>query len=211
MTLLRIASLFIAAQAIPAWSGGLESLESFLTQAKSGRASFTQVVTGPAREGQAARSKTSSGRFEFARPGRFRFQYDKPFVQTIVADGQTLWLHDADLNQVTARNQAQALGATPASLIAATPDLAALRRDFVLEPAPEADGLQWVSATPRAKDGQLASIKIGFKGPELAALDVLDSFGQRSQLRFSQMELNPSLPPATFQFKPPKGAELLRQ
>ena len=126
----RIATIFIAAWAINAPAGGLESLELFVKTVKTGRADFTQVVTSPAKEGQAPRVKTSSGTFEFSRPHRFKFIYSKPFEQSIVADGQTLWLYDADLNQVTARKQSQVLGSTPAALIAAAPDLRALQADF---------------------------------------------------------------------------------
>ena len=104
-------------------TGGMDSLEYFVRNTRSGRADFTQVVTAPAREGQAAKSKTSSGTFEFSRPNRFKFFYHKPFEQTIVADGQTLWLHDVDLNQVTARKLSQVMGGTPAALIAAAPEL----------------------------------------------------------------------------------------
>ena len=182
-----------------------------MKSAASGRADFTQVVTAPAREGQAVRSKTSTGTFEFARPNRFRFNYIKPFEQTIVADGQTLWLHDPDLNQVTARKQSQVLDSTPAALIAAAPDLSALRKDFKLEAAPDKDGLQWMQATPKAKDGQLHSVKVGFRGNELAALEILDSFGQRSLMTFTRMELNAALAPAVFQFKPPQGADVIKQ
>ena len=116
--------------AVGAWANGLESLESFVKTVASGRADFTQVVTAPSREGQVARSKTSSGSFEFSRPNRFRFVYRKPFEQTIVADGQTLWLYDVDLNQVTARKQSVVLGSTPAALIAAAPDLRAVQAEF---------------------------------------------------------------------------------
>ncbi len=206
-----IAAVLIAASAVSARAGGLESLENFVRTAKSGRADFTQVVTAPSREGQAARSKTSSGSFEFARPNRFRFDYRKPFVQTIVADGQTLWLHDVDLNQVTARKQAQVMGSTPAALIASAPDLATLRKDFNLEAAPDRDGLQWVLATPKAKEGQVNSVRIGFRGNELAALDILDGFGQRSVMTFNKLELNAGVSPDAFQFKPPQGSDLVRQ
>lgn len=193
-----------------AQTDGLEALENFLRTTRSGRADFTQAVTAPAREGQAPRSKQSEGSFEFQRPNRFRFVYRKPFPQTIVADGQTLWLHDPDLNQVTARRQAQALGSTPAALIATASDLAALRQEFELAPAPDRDGLQWVQATPRARDGVLRSVRIGFRGGELAALDIQDSLGQQSALRFGRMEINPALSAETFQFKPPPGADVLR-
>ncbi len=198
-----------------AFAGAMESLDSFIHQAQSGRAQFTQVVTAPAREGQTARSKTSSGTFEFSRPGKFRFSYKKPFEQTIVADGQTLWLFDADLNQVTSRKQAPALGTTPAALIASAPDLRALQADFVLQAAADKDGLQWIEATPKTKEGQLQSVRVGLRArqpvPELAALEILDSFGQRSLLSFAQIEINPKLASDTFVFKPPAGAELLRQ
>ena len=207
----KIFALALLAAASAAQAGGIESLDHFIKSAKTGRADFTQVVTSPARDGQVARSKTSSGSFEFARPSRFRFDYRKPFQQAIVADGQTLWLHDADLNQVTARKQAQVLDSTPAALIAAAPDLASLQREFNLEPAPDRDGLQWVTATPRAKEGQINSVKIGFRGQELAALDILDGLGQRSVMTFSKMELNVPISPTTFQFKPPQGADVSRQ
>jgi len=209
-----VATLLIAASAYPVWADGLESLENFMRTAASGRAEFTQVVTTPAREGQAARSKTSSGSFEFVRPNRFKFVYRKPFEQSIVADGQTLWLYDVDLNQVTARKQSQVLGSTPAALIAAAPDLRALRADFTLAAAPDRDGLQWVVATPKTRDGQLQAIRVGFrageKTAELAALEILDSFGQQSSLNFSKFELNPRLSAESFQFKPPKGADVIR-
>jgi outer membrane lipoprotein carrier protein len=197
-----------------AWSArasGLDSLENFVKSAKSGRADFTQVVTAPTREGQPARSKTSSGSFEFVRPSRFRFVYKKPFEQTIVADGQTLWLYDPDLKQVTSRKQSRVLDSTPAALIAAAPDLAALRKDFELQDAGEKDGLQWVQATPKAKDGQLRSVKVGFRGNELATLEILDGFGQQSVITFSKMELNVAIPPEEFNFKPPAGADVLKQ
>ena len=206
-----LAAMALFACALSAQASGLDSLENFVKSAKSGRAEFTQVVTGPARQGQGARTKTSSGTFEFSRPNRFRFDYRKPFEQVIVADSQTLWLYDVDLNQVTARKQAQALGSTPAALIAAAPDLGALRKDFDLEAAGEKDGLQLVQATPKVKEGQLHSVKAGFRGNELAALEILDSFGQRSVLTFTKMELNIALSPERFQFKPPQGADVLKQ
>ena len=101
---------------------GLDSLESFVKSTQSGRATFSQVVTSPAKEGQTAKSKTSTGTFEFLRPNRFKFLYKKPFEQSIVADGQTLWLYDMDLNQVTSRKLAQVLSGTPAAVIAAAAD-----------------------------------------------------------------------------------------
>jgi outer membrane lipoprotein carrier protein len=216
---LMVAVASCASWSAAAWASGLDSLTVFVKTTKSGRATFTQVVTAPPKDGVAGRSKTSTGRFEFERPGHFRFVYQKPFEQVIVADGQTLWLYDLDLNQVTARKQAQVLGSTPAALIAAAPDLKALEADFNLQAAPDKDGLQWLQATPKARDGQLQSVRVGFRAvgqgsashSELAVLDVQDSFGQRSVLSFTGFEINPALPASTFVFKPPQGADVVRQ
>ncbi len=207
----RLLAFLLLALAGAAWAGGLESLEAFVRNAKSGRATFSQTVTPPPRQGEPARAKTSSGSFEFQRPGKFRFDYSKPFVQTIVADGQSLWIYDADLNQATQRSQAQALGSTPAALIAAAPDLRALQADFTIEAAPDREGLQWVKATPKDKEGQLQSVQVGFRGGVLAALEILDNFGQRSQIIFGPFELNTPVRAGIFSFKPPPGVDLIRQ
>jgi outer membrane lipoprotein carrier protein len=127
-------------------------------------------------------------------------------------DGKTLWLYDADLNQVTQRPQAQALGSTPAAILASASDLKALSADFDLQSAPEQDGLQWVQANPRDRNGQLKSVRVGFASDgQLAALDILDSFGQRSLIRFTQLQTQASLPASTFEFKVPAGADVLKQ
>ncbi len=129
------ATLALPALALAAHAGPMESLENFVRTAKTGHAEFTQVITAPPRDGQPSRTKSSNGTFEFQRPDRFRFEYHKPFEQTIVADGTTLWLFDKDLNQVSSRKQAKVLASTPAALIAASPDLDTLKRDFDLQAA----------------------------------------------------------------------------
>ncbi|WP_416547846.1 outer membrane lipoprotein chaperone LolA [Limnohabitans sp. DCL3] len=206
--------MLVWAASAGAQADGLELLTQFMKQARSGKAQFTQVVTSPSRAGQVVRTKTSSGSFEFQRPGKFRFDYRKPYVQTLVADGQTLWLHDADLNQVTARPQSQVLGATPAALLTSASDLQALKKDFQFSPEPDRDGLQWVRATPQSPDGSIRAVMVGLRaaasGPELAVLDVQDSLGQRSLLTFSAFEINPVLPASTFLFKAPAGADVIR-
>ena len=200
----------LSALAFVVHAGAMESLENFIRNAKSGHADFTQVITAPPKNGEAARTKSSSGTFDFQRPNRFRFEYRKPFEQTIVADGQTLWLHDKDLNQVSQRKQAKVLGSTPAALIAASPDLDTLKRDFDLQVLPDSGGLQWVQATPKQKDGQLTNMKVGFRGEQLATLDIQDSFGQRSVLTFTNMQVNGAVNAAAFTFKPPQGADVVQ-
>jgi outer membrane lipoprotein carrier protein len=214
-----LAIFIIAASEVPSRASGLNSLEAFVKGVKTGSADFTQVVTSPAKDAQAPRIKTSTGHFEFSRPARFRFDYSKPFQQNIVADGQTLWLYDVDLNQVTARKQSDVLGSTPAALIASAADIQALKADFVLTDAPDKDGLQWVLATPKTKDGQLQSVKVGLRAAgestalvgTLEVLEILDSFGQRSVLTFRKFQINPALPAGAFSFKPPPGADVIRQ
>lgn len=205
----------VAACAQEASATALKDLENFVKNTKSGRAAFTQVVTSPAKEGQTPKVKTSTGTFEFQRPNRFKFLYKKPFEQSIVSDGQTLWLHDVDLNQVTARKLVQVLNGTPAAVIAAAADLKGLQADFVLTALPEKSGLQWIKAEPKTKEGQLQTITVGLKttdkGTELAALEILDSFGQLSVMTFNSFEVNPTLAANSFQFKPPAGADVSRQ
>ena len=199
----------------------LAVLDTYLKSTQSGKADFTQVVTSPAKtnagsdEKAVAKVKTSTGTFEFVRPNRFKFSYKKPFEQTIVADGTTLWLYDLDLNQITAKKQSQTLGSTPAALIASAPNLKALEAQFKLQNAPDADGLQWVLATPKQADGQIQTIKVGLKtgadkSVSLSVLEILDSFGQRSVMTFNNSQVNPKFAPDAFKFTPPAGVDVIR-
>ena len=199
-TLLLTAALLVGAAA---HADSVDTLREFVRDAKSGRATFTQTVTSP----DGAKKKTSSGSFEFIRPDRFRFTYSKPFEQLIVGDGHKVWLFDPDLNQVSVRKASQALGATPAALLAGD----SLDRDFTLQPQPDKDGLAWAQATPKAKDGPFQFMRVGFRGKELAAVEIVDSFGQRSVLQFSNLASNVQLPAERFKFTPPAGAEVLEQ
>lgn len=190
------------AAALPAArADAVDTLREFTRDVKTGRASFTQTVTAP----DGARKKSSSGSFEFSRPNRFRFVYDKPFQQLIVGDGSQVWLHDVDLNQVTVRPMDQALGGTPAALLAG----GTLDKDFDLAAQASKDGLDWVQATPKARDGSVASLRVGFRGKELAALEIVDAFGQRSALQFSGVQQGIALPADRFRFTPPAGADVI--
>ena len=198
-----LACALLSAASVTARADAVDALKSFVQDVKTGRATFTQTVTSP----DGGKTKTSSGSFEFARPDRFRFAYTKPFEQLIVADGQKVWIYDADLNQVSARKFSQALGTTPAALLAGG-DLA---RDFDVIAEPSKDGLDWAKATPKAKDGAFESMRIGFKGKQLMAVEITDSFAQRSRLTFAQFAPNVELSPQSFQFTVPKGADVLEQ
>ena len=205
---LAFASLLARADAV-------DTLKDFIRDVKTGRARFTQTVISP----DGIKKKTSSGSFEFARPNRFRFAYAKPFEQLIVADGVKVWIYDADLNQASSRKFTAALGATPAALLAggsldADFDLAAVpAKDAAKDATKDAakDGLDWVQATPKLKDGAFKSVRIGFRGKELAAVEIIDAFDQRSLLQFSQFSAGVSFKPDAFRFTPPAGADVIEQ
>lgn len=209
----------IGAWAMLAWvtaqAQATQWLDDYLRTVRSGRAQFSQVVTSPAKAGQAPRVKTSSGTFEFQRPGKFRFAYQRPYAQWLIADGSTLWLYDLDLQQVSARAQAQALGTSPAALLTSSQGVQGLQKDFTLQDLPEVEGLHWVQATPRAADAPLVMVKAGLRrgasgGVDLVRLDVQDRLGQRSVLTFSEAQNNLDLPPALFVFHPPAGVDVIR-
>lgn len=181
----------------------VEQLRAFVRDTRTGQASFTQTVRST--DGQ--RETRSSGDFAFARPDRFRFEYRRPFEQLIVADGQKIWIFDPELNQASSRPLALALGATPAALLAG----AALEPAFELRPLPAAEGLSWAQATPRETGGAFQHMRVGFRGAALAVVEITDSFGQVSTLRFGDFTLNAALPAEQFRFRPPPGADVIEQ
>ncbi len=199
----RLWAAAVLLSATVAHADAVDTLREFVREVKTGRAAFTQTVTSP----DGARRKNSSGSFEFARPDRFRFIYTKPFEQTIVADGQKVWIYDPDLNQVSSRPLSKAIGSTPAALLAG----GSLEGEFTLAAQPSAGGLDWVEALPRTKDGPFQSMRVGFRGKTLAAVEIVDGFGQRSLLQFADFAANAALPADAFRFVVPKGADLLVQ
>ena len=211
-----LAVLSWALLAFDARADAIETLNAFLKTTQSAQASFTQTVTSPQKPGQSIRRKVSKGSFKFIRPHQFRFDYTTPFAQMILADGQTLWVYDKDISQVTARSQALAMGSTPAALIALAVDVSFIQRDFELEVLPNSEGLEWVKGTPKKPDGPLLWVRFGLKQTEqgvmLYRLDMRDAFHQDSSLSFSDFLINPkTLTAEQFGFKPPQGAEVIRQ
>jgi outer membrane lipoprotein carrier protein len=198
-----VAFVALLCAALAAHADAVDALKDFIRDVKTGRAQFTQTVTSP----DGAKKKSSSGSFEFARPNRFRFAYAKPFEQLIVADGQKVWIFDADLNQASSRKFSSALGATPAALLAG----GSLDKDFDLASLPAKDGLDWVQATPKQKESAFKSVRVGFRGKELAAVEIVDAFDQRSLLQFSQFASGIVFAADAFQFKPPPGADVIEQ
>ncbi len=183
-------------------ASGLEQLHGFLQGTHAGKADFAQTVT--AKSGK--KPQQASGSMVFARPGKFRWTYDKPYSQLIVGDGVKLWIYDKDLNQVTVKKLGQALGGSPAALLAGDN---ALEKNFDLKEAGVANGLEWVEATPKAADSSFSHMRIGFKDTLPRLMELSDNFGQTTLLVFDHFQRNPSLDAGAFRFVPPKGADVV--
>jgi chaperone LolA len=194
--------LFALALAGAANAGGVERLKAFIAGAKTAEADFTQTVTDKA--GRV--TQQASGRMAFARPGKFRWDYKTPYEQVIVGDGAKLWLYDADLDQVTVKPLGDVIAGTPAALLAGDN---AIEKYFSVKDAGESDGLEWLEATPKTRDTTFERIRMGFKGNVLVQMELFDFFGQRTTLRLSHFERNPSIAPSRFSFTPPKGADII--
>jgi outer membrane lipoprotein carrier protein len=203
MNLPRIALLVsLSVLSSPLLAGGVEQLHAFLDGAKTGKAVFSQTVIN--KSGRTPQK--ASGSLLFARPGKFRWTYDKPYYQLIVGDGEKLWVYDKDLNQVTVKKLGAALSASPAALLSGDK---AWDEKFVLKNAGQSDGLDWLEAMPKAEDGTFASIRIGLSGNLPRTMELRDNFGQTTLLNFEKFERNPAIDDGQFRFAPPKGADVV--
>ena len=191
-----------------AWSFAVQAdatdkLKNFIASTRSGQADFTQVVL----DKNGKKIQSASGAMQFVRPGKFRWVYQKPYEQLIVGDGEKFWLHDVELNQVTVKKLDTALGSSPAALLSGNNEI---ERSFVLKDTGEREGLEWLQALPKAKDTSFEKILMAFNAQsDLVIMELHDAFGQKTVLRFSNMQRNPQLAPQLFKFVPPKGADVL--
>ena len=180
----------------------MDRFKEFARGTQAARASFEQKVYDKA--GKLVQE--SKGTFVFQRPGKFRWTYAKPADQVIVGDGERVWIHDRDLNQVTVRKLTAALGSTPAALLAGSADI---EKAFELSEGGTRDGLEWLEAKPREREAGFERVRMGFGPNGMQAMELSDHFGQTTLLRFSDMTRNPKLDPGEFRFKPPPGADVL--
>lgn len=197
-----VLALLFCAFASAAHADAVERFRSFLKSTQAARADFEQKVYG--RENKLLQE--SKGSFVFQRPGRFRWTYAKPVDQVIVGDGERVWIHDRDLNQVTVRRMSKALGSTPAALLAGSSDV---EKSFELSAAGTRDKLEWLEAKPRDPEAGFDRIRMGFSATGIEAMELVDNFGQTTRLRFLNLQRNPKTDPADFRFEPPKGADVL--
>jgi chaperone LolA len=183
-------------------TGSIEKLKAFAAQTQSARASFSQTV----RDKDGTSIQTASGKLVFARPGKFRWEYEKPYQQIIVGDGQKLWVYDKDLNQVTVKKMEGALGSSPAALLAGSNDI---EKYYNLDAKGAKGGLDWLEAYPRDEDSMFSKVRMGFKGNMLDTMELYDQMGQVTVIRFSKLQRNPKLADNLFSFTAPAGADVI--
>jgi chaperone LolA len=185
------------------YAAATDKLKIFIAATHSAQANFTQEV----QDKNGKRIQSASGIMQFVRPGKFRWEYQKPYEQLIVGDGKQFWMYDVDLNQVTVKKLDAALGSSPAALLSGNNEI---ERGFVLKDIEARDGLEWLQATPKSAETSFEKILMAFNAKsELAVMELHDAFGHRTVLRFSGLKSNPPLSPQRFRFVPPKGADVL--
>lgn len=193
-----LVTALIALAPLAAHADGIAQLKRFVGETRSMKASFSQVVTG-------RQTQTASGSMELSRPGKFRWSYTRPYAQLIVGDGKRLWVYDQDLAQVTTKKLDDALGSSPAALLAGSNEI---ERDYTLKNLGVENGLDWLSATPK-REGTFNAVRMGFRDGNLVRMVLADSFGQTTTLEFSNLQKNPNLDPSHFRFTPPKGVDVV--
>lgn len=190
-----------------AQAAALEQFKTFVASTKSARGEFTQHQVKNV-GGAAKTSSAASGTFEFSRPGKFIWTYLKPYDQLLQADGEKLYIYDKDLNQVTVKKLGDALGSSPAAILFGSNDL---EKNFTLSEGGTRDGLEWLTAVPKAKDTTFEQISIGLRNGTPEAMELKDNFGSMSVLAFKKFEKNPSVGAAHFKFAMPKGVDISQQ
>lgn len=183
-------------------AGAVDQLHQFLTSTRTLKAEFSQIVIGKS----GRKPQNSSGLVAISRPGKLRWDIQKPYPQLIVGDGEKIWIYDTELKQVTVRKAGQAISGSPAAILSGNNDL---EKNFTLAEAGNAEGMAWVDATPKSSDSGFEKVRLGFAGTDLKAMELQDSFGQTTHIRFSKFERNPALPANTFKFTPPAGVDVV--
>ncbi len=190
--------------AMPACAGSIEKLHAFIDQTRSAKADFTQEVAdanGNVQQG-------ASGTMQFQRPGKFRWTYAKPYEQVIVGDGVKLWIYDKELNQVTRRNLDKALGSSPAALLAGADDV---DKYFALSAIGMKGKLDWLEVRPYDDGSLFEKVRMGFRGNALEVMELHDHFGQKTTIKFSNLQRNPKTSPDLYTFTVPKGADVVTE
>lgn len=201
--LLFIFTLSVCLLPLSVKANAIESLKTFVSKAQTFRADFSQTLL----DKNFQVIKKASGSMMFERPGKFRWVYDQPYQQLIIGDGEQVWFYDQDLAQVTVHRLDQALGSTPAALLAGGNTI---ERDFNLQEIDVQGETEWLEAVPKNQENAFELIRLGFsKTGNLREMIMRDSFDQVTWLIFSGTEQNPTLAPDLFQFTPPEGVDVI--
>lgn len=187
----------------PAAAGeAMERLHSFTDGLETFSAGFVQTLYDENQEPV----QRSEGVAWLKRPGLFRWEYREPYVQVIVADGERLWIYDADLEQVTVRDTGRALATAPIMLLSGE---APLEEQFQMRELGAREGLQWVELRPKVQDTDFERIFLGLDDESLQVMELRDRFDQATQIRFHHVELGPEIDPSRFEFTPPEGVDVI--
>jgi chaperone LolA len=198
-----LAALMLLSFSLTAHAAAIDKLKAFIAATHSAQANFTQDVF----DQTGKRIQRASGIMQFQRPGKFRWTYQKPYEQLIVGDGERFWLYDTDLNQVTVKKLDVALGSSPAALLSGSNEI---ESGFNLSEDGSRDGLDWLQALPKAQDSGFEKIRMAFDAQAgLVIMELNDTFGNRTVLKFSAMQHNPRFSERQFHFTPPKDADVL--
>ena len=167
------------------------------------QASFNQSVIDSGGE----QIQDSSGQVWIQRPGRFRWVYQIPYSQLIVADGEQLWTYDEDLEQATVKAIDEALSSTPAMLLSGFRPLSEV---VSWAEDPGNDAYRWYRLTPKESDAAVEQVRIGFdKQGELALIEVQDDFGNHTRISFSNVKRNIKLDTGLFKLELPEGTDII--
>ena len=185
-------------------SSGVESFNRFFNEINTLEAQFTQIVLD---ENMTA-VDDGHGTVWIKRPGRFRWNYAPPDAQEIVGDGKRVWLYDIELEQITVRNQAEALGRAPAILLAGTGNL---EPTYAMQDIGRHGQVDWVSLIPEDPQSGFTEVRIGFEANRLRLMELVDTLDQRTRISFANLKENESLAEQIFQFIPPDGVDVIDQ
>jgi outer membrane lipoprotein carrier protein len=186
-----------------AFAGGKTRMQEFTRGLKGLEGQFEQRVF----DASGRRTEHSFGTVELSAPRLFRWAYQKPYAQLIVADGDHVWIHDPDLEQVTVRNQSFEEQNSPLTVLI---DPTELDRQFKATDAGASGGLEWLQLVPRKAEGApFEKAKLGFGVGGLVRMELFDALGQRTEMTFSGWHRNPRFAAGRFRFTPPKGADVI--
>jgi chaperone LolA len=179
-----------------------KTIDDYLGHVKSMSANFDQFVYNESTK----EPEQSTGSISVLSPDKFRLSYNKPYKQIYVADGIKLWSYDEDLEQVTVKKQQGLLANSPAIVLG---NPAGLKKAYEIKAQGITNNIDWFYMTPKSPDSQFDHIRLGFTGNNLYVMELYDSFGQRTQLRFSELLYNPELGTEHFKFKAPDGVDIV--